>query len=189
MSERWIVVDTETTGLNPERDGLLAIGAVALQRGRLRPADRFERGVKYGGAVSAENTLIHGIGAEQRGFGDPLRTVLLDWDVWAGDAPRFAFHAEFDRRVLQAARLRARLDATTAPWIDVAALLAAGHPRLARVSLDAALARFNIESPARHTAGGDAWATAELLLHILAEVGRPDTLAALRRAIPIRLSP
>lgn len=186
MSERWVIVDTETTGLKPETDALLAIGAVAMLDGRIKALDRFERGVRYSGAVSTENTLIHGIGAEQRGFGEPINAVIHAWDVWTGNAPRFAFHAAFDRRVMRTARQRAGLTPGTAPWTDVAHLVSARHPRLDGRSFDEVLRHFGLANPARHTAGGDALATAELLMHLLAEVGRPATLAALRRAIPIR---
>lgn len=188
MSERWVIVDTETTGLNPDKDGLLAIGAVAMTDGHIRPQDRFERGLRYSGAVSLTNTLIHGIGSEQRGFGEPIAEVLNAWDAWAGNAPRFAFHAEFDRRVMRAARQRAGLAGSTAPWTDVAQLVSARHPRLSEASLDTVLSRFGLVNHARHSAGADAWATAELLMRLLAEVGRPQTLDALRLAIPIRPS-
>lgn len=186
MNERWVIVDTETTGLNPDQDGLLAIGAVAMTGGRISPQDRFERGLRYSGAVSQKNTLIHGIGAEQRGFGEPIADVLKAWDAWAGHAPRFAFHAEFDRRVMRAARQRAGIANSTATWTDVAQLVSARYPRLGDASLDTVLTHFGLVNHARHSAGADAWATAELLMKLLAEVGRPATLDALRRAIPVR---
>ena len=40
--ERWVVVDTETSGLDPQRDALLAVGAVAVDADGIRVADSFE---------------------------------------------------------------------------------------------------------------------------------------------------
>ena len=46
MPPRWVVVDVETTGLDPARDALLAIAAVAIHwrdgEPQLVPLDRFE---------------------------------------------------------------------------------------------------------------------------------------------------
>ena len=56
-----------------------------------------------------------------------------------------------------------------ARWLDVAELAATLFPdqhKRKRRSLDDWLARFGIETTARHTAAGDAFATAELLLRL-----------------------
>ena len=40
---REIVLDTETTGLDPKKARIVQIGAVRIDNGRVRPADAFEK--------------------------------------------------------------------------------------------------------------------------------------------------
>jgi DNA polymerase III subunit epsilon len=180
---RWVIVDTETTGLDPQRDDLLAIGAVALHRGRLRPQDRFECTLQHTGPVDRDNVLIHGLGREARDGGLPPATALRAWQHWAGDAPRFAFHAGFDREVLRRSLRRAGCPQPRRRWLDVGRLAAALHPELAagRHGLDDWLDAFGLAVRQRHSAG--ALATAELLLCLYADAGRPAQLQALETRI------
>src|SRR5690606_25232521 len=74
---RCLVVDVETTGLNPARDRLLAIAAVGVRidwdagRLALSPADSFEVVVLQEQASPRENILLHGIGVERQRAGVP----------------------------------------------------------------------------------------------------------------------
>lgn len=179
--DRWVVVDTETTGLDPQRDHLLAIGAIALCRGRIRPADRFECTVRYQGPIDHDNVLIHGLGAEAQAGGRDPATALAAWQAWAGDAPRFAFHAGFDRDVLRRALRHAGHPSPRHRWLDVGTLGAALHPTRAEGlrSLDDWLAEFDLSVRERHTAGADALATAELLLRVLGSAAGTLTVETL----------
>lgn len=183
--DRWVVVDTETTGLDPQRDDLLSIGAVAIHRGRLRPQDRFECTLHHVGPVDRVNVLIHGLGTEARAGGSPPSEALQAWQAWAGEAPRFAFHAGFDRDVLHRALRLAECPRPRRRWLDVGALAAALHPEMAanRYGLDDWLEAFGLVARERHSAGADALATAELLLCLYADAGRPATLQALESRI------
>jgi DNA polymerase-3 subunit epsilon len=183
--DRWVVVDTETTGLDPQRDALLAIGAVAIHRGRLRPRDRFECTLQHTGPVDRVNVLIHGLGTEARAGGRPAGDALRAWQAWAGEAPRFAFHAGFDRDVLRRALRLAECPSPRRRWLDVGCLAAALHPEMAdrRHGLDDWLEAFGLTARERHSAGADALATAELLLCLYADAGRPARLQALESRI------
>jgi len=59
---RWCVVDVETGGLDAARDPLLAIGAVAIERGRIALDASLEVGLTQAQSTAAANILIHGIG-------------------------------------------------------------------------------------------------------------------------------
>jgi len=177
---RWCVVDTETGGLDAQRDPLLAIGAVAIEHGRIALDASLEVGLAQAQSTVAANILIHGIsGTEQRAGLAPHKAVL-DWLEFARGAPRVAFHAAFDQTVLQRAE-REQLGLTiTAPWFDaavVAPLLfpdAAPHCR----HLDDWLAHFGIAVYARHGALADAYATAELWLVLLQAAQRENLATA-----------
>jgi DNA polymerase III subunit epsilon len=176
---RWVVVDCESSGLDPERDRLLSIGAVAVREGRVAHADAFAAVLRQAQASAVPNILIHGIGAEaQLGGRDPA-AALEEFARFVAGAPLVAFHAAFDQALL--GRAMAARDARWKPrWLDLAQLAPALYPQRAKscTSLDDWLAAFAIGHPARHDAVADAYATAQLLLILLAEAERQGLAAA-----------
>jgi DNA polymerase-3 subunit epsilon len=170
LGDRWVVVDTETSGLDPETDRLLGIGAVAVDAEGIRPEDSFE--VVVGGgdpAGDAANIVLHGIGHAAQRQGMPAPEALAAFRDWVAGAPLVGFHADFDRAVLRAANAAAGLPADDRPWLDLSPLAAALMPTAARYgghALDDWLAVFGIECTIRHNAAADALATAELLLRL-----------------------
>ena len=168
---RWVVVDTETSGLDPETDRLLGIGAVAVDDDGVQPGDSFEVVVGGAPAGDAANIVVHGIGHGAQQDGMPGPEALAAFRAWVADAPLVGFHADFDRAVLRNAYAGAGMPADDRPWLDLAPLAAALMPQAARYgghSLDDWLAVFGIECTIRHNAAADALATAELLLRLRA---------------------
>ncbi|MEW6119235.1 MAG: 3'-5' exonuclease [Pseudomonadota bacterium] len=186
---RWAVVDTETGGLDAERDPLLAIGAVAVEAGRIAIGPSLETGLRQAHSTDAANILIHGIGGNAQRAGQTPHAALLDWLEFARNAPRVAFHAGFDQAILRR-ELRAQLGLPDkAPWFDAAVVAPLLYPDAAAQCrhLDDWLAHFGIEVYARHGALADAYATAELWLVLLAALRRdgivtPGKLQKLLRA-------
>ena len=169
-AQRWVVVDVETGGLDPASDPLLAIGAVAVRDGRIDVDDSLESVVRPAAPSDRANVLIHGIGhgAQREGL-DPAQACRTFLD-WAGDAPRVAFHASFDRAVLARAVRSALGERGEARWLDLAALAPALNPNVRAKALDEWLAHFGLVVAQRHHASADAFATAMLFLRLLAQV-------------------
>ncbi len=168
---RWVVVDTETSGLDPARDKLLAIGAVAVDDDGIRLGDSFEIVVRNDVPCAAENIAVHGIGHQAQAQGTPEPAALAAFRDWVARAPSVGFHVEFDREVLRNACRRSGFPPDDAPWLDLALLAAALAPDVGQRggrSLDDWLSKYAIECPLRHSAAGDALATAELLLRLRA---------------------
>lgn len=172
---RWVVLDCETSGLDPERDRLLSLGAVAVREGRIDHADSFSAVLRHTEASDARNILIHGIGGDAQRSGRDPGEALGEFRRYAGGSPAVAFHATFDR-----ALLRRAMPSWKAHWVDLAHLAPALLPAHAKScrSLDDWLAAFGIEHPARHEALADAYATAQFLLILLAEAERQGIGAA-----------
>ena len=172
---RWVVVDTETAGLDPDRDPLLAIGGVAVDDDGIRLDDSFEIVVRSAPAGDAANIAVHGIGHAAQAAGTPAPAALAAFSDWAAAAPHVAFHADFDRVVLRNAFTLAGLPAAKVAWLDLAPLAAALAPdseaKRGR-SLDDWLAALGIECTLRHNAAADALASAELLLRLRAMAAR-----------------
>lgn len=183
---RFAAVDTETSGLDPRRDRLLSIGAVAVERMRLTPHKAFSAVLRNEAPTTRANVVVHGLTPARQAAGEPPERVLGEFLEFVGKAPCVAFHAPFDRAVLDRA-LRTELGVRpTNPWIDLAALAPALFPeaRLAHGGLDDWLTYFRIRVRKRHDAIHDAQSAAELFLIMLARAGQRDisTLAQLRAA-------
>ena len=167
---RWVVVDVETGGLDAAKDPLLAIGAVAVDQGRIAIGPSLEFGLRQAQSTDAANILIHGISGTEQRAGLAPHAALLDWLEFARGAPRVAFHAAFDQTVLQR-EARAQLGLSLKlPWFDAAVVAPLLFPDAAPRCrhLDDWLAHFGIAVYARHGALADAYATAELWLVLLA---------------------
>ena len=167
---RLVVVDVETSGLNPRKDRLLEIGAVALESMRLVPSSRFSTVVRQELASKRENILIHGIGPTRQAAGTEPNEALMAFLEFAGQEGLVAFHAEFDQMVLARALRRHLGVRLPNPWLDVALLAPVLFPeaRIKGGSLDDWLGYFGLRAHRRHRAADDAFATGELLLILLA---------------------
>jgi DNA polymerase III subunit epsilon len=173
-AQRVVVVDVEASGLDPFRDRLISIGAVAVQGGLVRLDDSFDTVLRQETASDDRNILVHGIGGSAQLLGRDPASGLVDFLGFAGKAPLIAFHSDFDRILIErttGATLRMKPDNA---WLDLALLAPAlfpDHERTAR-TLDAWLHLFGIQNHDRHDALADALATAQLLLVVLAAAGR-----------------
>ena len=169
--ERWVVVDTETSGLDPVNDRLLAIGAVTVDGTGIRLEDSFEVVMRSDRASDKDNVVIHGIGHEAQRLGVPVADALHAFSAFVADAPCVGFHSEFDQIALDQCARAVAVPLSLPRWLDLAQLAATLMPenhRRGKRSLDDWLAAFDIDVVARHTAAGDALATAELLLRLRA---------------------
>lgn len=159
---RWVVMDTETSGLQPATDRLLSIGAVHLDQLRINLGSGFEAVLRQTQPSAPGNIVIHGIGADQQRAGEEPPLALLRFLEFAGHAPLIAYHARFDSAFMQRA-LREHLGIDPGlRWLDLAAVLPPLFEARRDLALDDWLLRFGIEVPVRHSAVGDALATAQL---------------------------
>jgi DNA polymerase-3 subunit epsilon len=189
---RWIVLDVESTGLDPRRDRLLAIAAVAVHRCgehlEIALADSFEAVLRNEAATpDRQNILVHGIGVgAQRAGAEPLQ-VLSRFAEWAGESPRLGFHVAFDRALIERTERENRRPVTPARWLDLEPLAALACPDVKARALDEWMDHFGITCLQRHHAAADALSTAELLLQLwprlrLESGGRVDRLIKLAAA-------
>ena len=172
QSQRWIVLDVETTGLNLHSDHLLAIAAVAVElsadfrRLSIIIGDSYEAVLKQDLPSHKDNILIHHIGAQAQSEGRPPVEVLEEFQQWIGNCPLLAFHAAFDEAVIKRAYSLFGLKPLQNEWLDIEPLanITGVNPRIK--SLDEWLSHFGIECSIRHQAAADTFATAELLMRL-----------------------
>ena len=165
-ASRYVVVDVETSGLNVNKDRLIAIGAVAVVNGKIALHDSLEIVLLQQRVSDKQNILIHGIGGTAQSEGVPPIDALLTFLEYVGRDPLVAFHVEFDQTMIGRAIREYLGFKLKHPWADLAYVAPALYPELARRcrSLDHWMTHFGIRNYARHSALADAVATAELLL-------------------------
>ena len=153
-------------------DELLAIAAVAVTfddaaTPRIALHDSFEAVLHHDSAsTDKDNILIHGIGVGAQRAGAPPREVLTAFERWMGRSPLLAFHAAFDRTMIERAMKDALQRKVNNPWLDLDPVARALHPRFGARALDDWLDHFGISCAVRHQAAADTLATAELLLRL-----------------------
>jgi DNA polymerase-3 subunit epsilon len=169
---RWIVLDVETSGLNPHADRLLAIAAVALdvspdfERIAIVIGDSYEAVLKQDLPSSKDNILVHHIGVQAQADGRPPIEVLEEFRAWLGDCPLLAFHSAFDEAMLNRAYALAGLKPLQNEWLDIEPLAKITGVNPSLRALDDWLGHFGIECAVRHQAAADTFATAELLMRL-----------------------
>jgi len=165
----WVVVDTESSGLDARHDRLLSIGACTVSGGQVVIGSGFEVVLRQEQASAVDNILVHRIGGTAQLDGEDPERALAAFLDYARRHPLVALHAQFDATLLARA-LRDRLGLRfRALWVDAAHVAAALFPQLhgENWGLDQWLAHFGIENYARHDALADAFSTAQLFLVLL----------------------
>ena len=98
---RLIVLDLETTGLNPSKDEVIAIGAVAIRGGIIHLGDQFDLILRRPELDIRETVLIHRIGPEALTQGHEIEDALLYLLEWMNGDPILAYHSAFDQKFLE----------------------------------------------------------------------------------------
>lgn len=175
---RFVVLDSEATGLDLAADRLLTVAAVAVVDGAVRVADHVELTIDRPTVGAAP---IHGLLPRDLAGGTSEAEAMLGLLDHLEDAVLVAHHVAFDGGMIEAAlrRIHPALRLWN-PRLDTAALarrlelgpLPVQPSRGASFALDALCDRYGVPLSGRHTAAGDALATACLLLVLLARARR-----------------
>ena len=164
-----VVFDTETTGLEPSKgDEMISIGAVRIVNGRLLRGEIFNEFINPGRAIPAASTKIHGITDSMVADAPTATETLPRFHGFVGPGALIAHNAAFDMKFLSLKEKVAGVRFNQ-PVLDTLLLAAHALGRDETLSLDGLSERFGIELAAedRHTALGDAVATAEVFLRLL----------------------
>jgi DNA polymerase-3 subunit epsilon len=183
---RFVVLDSETTGLNPRTDRLITIGAVAVSGGEILLDDAFDALIQVGENTSA--VTVHGVTRDESRAGLDEPDALERFLDYLRDGVIVGHHIGHDVATFDAAYERhwgARLLNRSMDTMDLTLHLEkdgafAGRPPIRRFTLDALCELFGVIPHDRHTASGDAFITAQVLLRLLKLASRHGrtTLAA-----------
>jgi DNA polymerase-3 subunit epsilon len=164
---RYVVFDTETTGLKPsDGDELISIGAVRIVNGRILTGETFERLIDPGRSIPETSTRIHGITSEMVKGKPPARIVLPQFKAYVADSVLIAYNAAFDMKFLELKQEEAGVRFDN-PVLDALLLSIYLYKDAPDHSLNGMASQLGIEISGRHTAVGDAMATAALWVRLL----------------------
>lgn len=169
---RFVVLDTETTGLDYTQDRILCIGALVLQNGVIRLEESFETYIEQE-HYDTTTAQIHGILKDFILKRPSELEALQQFLSFLGDSIIIAHHTIFDITMINEALKRNDLPELTNKTLDTASLykktLIKSHlfERKDHYTLDDLADKFDISKKDRHTALGDAYITAIAFLKIV----------------------
>jgi DNA polymerase III epsilon subunit family exonuclease len=167
-----IALDTETTGLDPENDRVISIGAVRLQGARLYRSLTLNLLVNPGRSIPTRTIPIHGISnamvSDAPSFDDVAQRVA---DHTSG-LVLIGHHIDFDIGILRTEMQRCGRDWSPAASLDIMLLYAGLFPDRRSLRLDHIAADLDVPVIGRHSALGDALTSGEIFVRLL------DTMSA-----------
>jgi DNA polymerase-3 subunit epsilon/CBS domain-containing protein len=162
-----VVLDTETTGLDPQKARILQIGAVRLVHGHVTAGGSFDEKVNPGEPIPPASTQIHGIDdaavANARRFG----AVFSDLEAYLGQSVIIGHNIGFDLAMLTRECRLAGLSPPKNRLLDTRILGEIAFPRLGGFTLEAMAGHLGISVDNRHDALADAELTAAVFLGLL----------------------
>ena len=169
-----VVIDIETTGLS-KNDLVIAIGGIGITNLTIHMDDILDITVNQHDIDINQSITIHGIMPGEIAKGVPPATALENFFLFIGNKIIVGHHVSFDIRLLNsmAGSLYKGMKILN-PTIDISLLFKRlqhfGSPYPidpGTMTLDSISEHFGVEITDRHTACGDAFITAQVLLKLL----------------------
>jgi DNA polymerase-3 subunit epsilon len=167
----FVIVDTEATGLRPEKgDSLISIAGIGFINGRIDLSRSFYELTNPTTKVPPESVVIHNLTPERLKDLPQASEVLTRFFEFCGGDILVGHHAGFDARLISLT-LKEHFGITLANRVIDTAAIAKSINEMEdpvrfsmeegkRIGLDELAKRFEIKMPDRHDAYGDAFATA-----------------------------
>ena len=170
---RFVVLDCETTGLDPRKDRLITIGAAGVIGGEILLDDVYEALLEV--EYNSSAVTIHGITREESLGGMAEADALESFLEYLKGGVIVGHHIGHDVATLNAGYERHwgfSLENRSLDTMDLTLHLErdgafAGRDSISNFSLDGLCAMFGIIPHDRHTATGDAFMTAQVFQRLL----------------------
>ena len=159
MTRIYVALDLETTGLDPQRDSILEIGAVKFRGDEV--LDKFSSLVNPGRPVPPKITELTGITDEMVQNAPSLWSVLPRLSAFVRDLPVIGHNVAFDLGFLRRQKVLASNES-----LDTFELAGILIPHEERYSLGKLTEALGVPEPQEHRALGDAQLAHQLFLKL-----------------------
>jgi DNA polymerase-3 subunit epsilon/CBS domain-containing protein len=179
-----IAFDSETTGLDTSKARMIQLGAVRIVHGEVDETKNFQQLINPGIPIPPESHAIHGISDADVAHGQDFATVVSRFDAWRQDSVLIGYATGFDLAMLKREKEIAGLEWVSPRSLDVRFLVNLLGPNLPDFSLDTIAGWVGVEIHHRHSALGDAIATAAIFVALIPRLRERGirTLAEVERA-------
>ncbi|UCE20345.1 MAG: DEAD/DEAH box helicase [Gemmatimonadota bacterium] len=160
--ETFVAIDVETTGLDPEQDEIIEVGAVRVREGAIER--RFEHLVSSSRPIPPAITRLTGISNDDCAGQPSISSILPRFLRFLEDDPVVAHNAPFDLSFLNHQMKKNGWGGIEGTVFDTLTLSRILLPRLRNHQLSTLLSYFQIPTSSTHRAGTDAEYTAKLFL-------------------------
>jgi DNA polymerase-3 subunit epsilon len=178
-TDTFVVIDLETTGLDPRRDHIVSYGAVPIRDGRVKTSEAVYGLVHVPTDVPGSSVKFHGLRTKDLDGAPPLADCVATLDALIGGNTVIAHCVWVERSFLQRAFRRSYLSFPSA-MVDTAVLarhiLDVDLPPEQAISLEYAATTLGLPVHSPHHALGDAVTTASLFIALAAQLERGSTL-------------
>jgi len=157
-----LVIDTETTGLDPAKAWIVEFAGVRLVGGRIEEGATLHRLIRPGIPIPANTTAIHHIDDDKVADAPPFAAIWPDIAKAIGDNVVIGHTLGFDLAVLKRECERASQPFQQPSTLDVRLLAEVVQPNLANFTIEGLAAWLGIQIINRHSAAGDALTTAHI---------------------------
>ena len=147
----FVAFDTETTGLSPQKNRIIEIGAVKFQAGKIIDSTHWLIQPEY----PVKNSHIHHITNAMLTNAPAFPVAYEAFKDFVGDSVLIAHNASFDVRFMRAEIRRNHLDPLPNPVVDSLALFRYWYPDASSHKLGALAKEMNIPTKKLHRAEED----------------------------------
>ena len=162
-----LVIDTETTGLQPGRDRVISVGAARLLGPRLFRSGMLNLLVNPGRVIPTRTIAIHGISNAMVADAPPFSSVAQEVCKATQDIVLIGHHIGFDVQMLQHEMHLSGIDWQPMAMVDVLVLYAGLFPEQDDLSLEGIAKTLQVPVIGRHSALGDALTTGEIFARLI----------------------
>jgi CRISPR-associated protein Cas2 len=165
----YVVVDIETTGLDPELDAIIEIGGIKYEEGE--EVGSFSVVVKTEVPVPTSVCALTGISQEDVDAGASLEDAITDFVTFVGSCPIVMHNANFDMSFIDEALDSLDMDELGNQCIDTLVMSRKLLPKMTQHRLSDLCSHYGIDAGGAHRALADCRMTHDVFISLLREDG------------------
>lgn len=171
-SKRFVVLSTETTGLDIENDVILSIGAVGIENNRIIVKDSFDITLiqdKFNPEVAIKNGILK----DNNDIKVSQTEAIFNFINYLGNATLVGHRINFDIAMINEALEKLQLGRLKNEALDIEIMYQKWKqlPESKQFTIDELSSTFKISQSDRHTASGDAYIISLLFLKLKQRLG------------------